>query len=340
MSRLFLIVFVSISLFACGANEDGVESVKSTPTQLTALTRDDISTHLLFGTGGVSGVYFPIGGVICRLLNRHKTAHKIRCSLESTGGSIYNLRELRKGNFDLVVAQSDWQFHAYQGSSTFAKEGANPDLRTVFALEADPLALLVKQASDIQTFDDLANRDVGFGYSRSIQHRIISDLMAEKKWTKKNFSSMVSMNDAHQINALCTDKLDAVLLVSSSLTDHLKTATEDCQLRLVPITGPEVDAVIAKKSYYRHGAIPRNLYIPAKQDTPSFGLGATFVAMQSTSPKAIYYVVKEVVENFKDFQSLHPTLRNLKKKELPTAGVTAPLHAGALRYYREARLIR
>jgi len=111
-------------------------------------------------------------------------------------------------------------------------------------------------------------------------------------------------------------------------------------MRLVPITGPEVDAVIAEKPYYRHGRIPRGLYLDSEQDTQSFGLGATFVALKSTSPKAIYQVVKEIVENFKDFQSLHPSLQTLNRKELPYAGISAPLHPGAIRYYREARLMR
>jgi TRAP-type uncharacterized transport system substrate-binding protein len=76
------------------------------------------------------------------------------------------------------------------------------------------------------------------------------------------------------------------------------------------------------------------------QDIMSFGLGATFVASESTSPKAIYHVVKEVVENFRDFKSLHPSLEGLDKKELSHAGISIPLHPGAIRYYKEARLLR
>jgi len=138
------------------------------------------TSHLLLGTGSVQGVYFPIGGVICRLLNRHKELHKLRCSLESTGGSIYNLKEIGQGNFDLVFAQSDWQFHAYHGSSAFEKQGANPNLRAVFALEADPLAIIVRSESEVNNFDDLADRRVSFGYTRSLQHRIIDDFLEVK----------------------------------------------------------------------------------------------------------------------------------------------------------------
>jgi len=302
--------------------------------------RGRVTSHMLLGTGSVQGVYFPVGGVICRLLNRHKSLHRIRCSLESTGGSIQNLRDLRAGDFDLVFAQSDWQYHAYNGTSTFREEGPNKNLRAVLALESDPLALIVKDDSNIVDFDGLQDRTVSFGYARSLQHRIINDLILAKGWTDKNFKRIRRMNDSKQVGELCADRVEAILLLSSSLTDYLRDLDEECKLRLVPIEGAEVASIIKQKPYYRVGRIPKGRHLDSKYDTLSFGLGATFVALESTSPKAIYHVVKEIVENFKDFQSLHPSLASLRKKELPYAGISAPLHPGAIRYYREARLMR
>lgn len=297
-------------------------------------------SHMYLGTGSVQGVYFPIGGVICRLLNRHKELHNLRCTLESTGGSIYNLRELRKGNFDLVVAQSDWQYHAYKGSSTFEKDGPNEELRAVFALEADPLALIVKKGSGIATFDDLAGRVVSFGYGRSLQHRVINDLLAVKGWNDDNFKDVRRMSDTKQVGELCLGKVEAILLLSSSLNDYLKDIADGCELQLLPIEGDEVAQVIKQKPYYRTGKILDNLPIEQDGSVMSFGLGATFVASESTSPKAIYHVVKEVAESFRDFKSLHPSLATLDKSELPHAGISIPLHPGAIRYYKEARLLK
>jgi len=321
-------------------SEPGTTNVGERVTSKQRTIRGKSTSHMLLGTGSVRGVYFPIGGVICRLLNRHKSLHRIRCSLESTGGSIYNLRELREGNFDLVVAQSDWQYHAYNGSSTFKEDGANKDLRAVFALEPDPLALIVQQDSEIQNFDDLENRSVSFGYARSLQHRIINDLLAAKGWDDNNFKVVRRMSDTKQIGELCGSRVEAILLLGSSLDDYLKRVPEDCKLRFVPLDGPEISGIIEEKPYYRTGEILKGRYLDTKKDVKSFGLGATFVALESTSPKAIYHVVKEIVENFKDFQSLHPSLKSLSKKELPYAGISAPLHPGAIRYYREARLLK
>ena len=189
----------------------------------------------------------------------------------------------------------------------------------MLALEPDPLALIVKSNSEILQFDDLENRTVSFGYARSLQHRIINDLLAAKGWTDDNFKTVRRMNDTKQVGQLCADKVEAILLLSSSLTDYLRDLDPDCSLRLVPIEGAEVAKIIEQKPYYRTGEIPRGQHLDAEKDTMSFGLGATFVALQSTSPKAIYHVVKEIVENFKDFQSLHPSLKSLSKKELPSA---------------------
>ena len=352
-SRLWLVIGLLL-LAGCGGDDDGddqepsgaqeqeldvADSAQPEPTAQIDFSKDTTS-HIYIGTGSVQGAYFPIGGVICRLVNRDKAAHNIRCTLESTGGSINNLGELRGGSFDIVVAQSDWHYHAYHGTSTFEKVGPNPQLRSVFALESDPLALLVKKDSDISEFAHLENRIVSLGYSRSLQHRIMDDYLAIKGWDEEKFQQVVLMSDAKQGAALCAGQVEAILLLSSAMNDSLKDLPADCELRLVSINDEDVDAVIAKYPYYRRGIIPRSMNRGSQTDVHSFGLGATFVALESTSPKAVYYVVKEIVENFKDFKSLHPSLQMISLEELPKAALTAPLHPGAIRYYKEARLLK
>ncbi|MGR3518992.1 MAG: TAXI family TRAP transporter solute-binding subunit, partial [Roseovarius sp.] len=89
---------------------------------------------ITIGTGGVTGVYYPTGGAICRLVNKGRKDHGIRCSVESTGGSIYNIKTIRAGELEFGVAQSDWQYHAYNGTSKFSDEGAFKGLRAVFSV--------------------------------------------------------------------------------------------------------------------------------------------------------------------------------------------------------------
>lgn len=340
-----LFVLFSLVLTAC----DNVVETRSDNAAKQTSTEHPVTipksqtkqiTHMYLGTGSVQGVYFPIGGVICRLLNRKTDVHRIRCTLESTGGSIYNLRELRKGNFDLVFAQSDWQYNAYHGQSAFEKEQANPDLRAVFALEADPLALIVKSDSEVVQFDDLKDKTVSFGYTRSLQRRVMDDYLQAKEISHDYFKEIRQMSDSRQLGELCDGNVDAILFLSSSLNDRLKVLPEGCELKLVAMADKGVNKVIEQNPYYRKGQMPKTDFFQNTDEVMSFGVGATFVASEQTSPKAIYHVVKEVVENFNDFKSLHPSLKQLSKKELPYAGISIPLHPGAVRYYKEARLLK
>lgn len=337
--RITLITGLLWSLPACdriGSTEAAKPAVESEGQ----LKRGKVKTHMFLGTGSVHGVYYPIGGVICRLVNRRQSLHKIRCTVESTSGSVANLRDLRSAKFDLVVTQSDWQHHAYHGTSTFKDDGPNESLRAVFALEPDPLALIVRKDSEILSFEHLRDRIVSFGYSRSLQNRSMHDYLVIKGWDDDDFKEVRRMSDIRQITELCRGNLEAILLLASSLTDNLKNMTEGCEFRMISIEGPEVAAAIEQHPFYRTGVIPKGLYLDAPEDVQSFGLGAVFVASESTSPKAIYNVVKEIVENFKDFQSLHPSLETMNKRDLPYAGITTPLHPGAVRYYKEARLLK
>ncbi|MCK4691901.1 MAG: TAXI family TRAP transporter solute-binding subunit, partial [Desulfuromonadales bacterium] len=189
------------------------------------------------GTGSVTGVYYPTGGAICRLVNKTRKTHGIRCSVESTGGSIYNLNTIRAGELDMGVAQSDWQYHAYHGTSKFKDQGANNDLRAVFSIHPEPFTVVARADSGIKNFQDLKGKRVNVGNPGSGQHDTMEVVMDVLGWTKADFKLTSELKAAEQSTALCDNKVDAIIFVVGHPNGSIKDATTSCDSVIVNVTG-------------------------------------------------------------------------------------------------------
>ena len=298
------------------------------------------TTFVTIGTGGVTGVYYPTGGAIARLTNKGKKEHGIRASVESTGGSVYNLNAIAAGELDMGVAQSDWQYHAYNGTSKFKEKGANKDLRAVFSVHPEPFTVVARTDSGIKNFADLKGKRVNIGNPGSGQRGTMEVVMGKMGWTKDDFKLAAELKPAEQSQALCDNKVDAIIYTVGHPNGSIKEATTSCDAVLVNVTGPEIDALVSENDYYRTAVIPGGMYRGSDADTMTFGVGATFVSSAKVPEKVIYVVVKAVFENFDDFKKLHPAFGNLKKEEMVKDGLSAPLHDGAAKYYKEAGLVK
>lgn len=296
-------------------------------------------SFITIGTGGVTGVYYPTGGAICRLINKDRAEHGIRCSVESTGGSVYNLNTIRSGELDFGVAQSDWQFHAYNGTDTFADQGANPDLRSVFSLHAEPFTVVARADSGVKNFNDLKGKRVNIGNPGSGQRGTIEVVMDAKGWTRSDFSLAAELKASKQASALCDNKIDAMVYVVGHPSGAIKEATTSCDSVIVEVKDESIDKLIADNSYYRQATIPGGMYRGNPDDVLTFGVGATIVSSAKVPDDVVYHVVKAVFENFDTFRQLHPAFANLKKEEMVRDALTAPLHPGAEKYYKEAGLL-
>jgi len=291
------------------------------------------------GTGGVTGVYYPTGGSICRLVNKGKKEHGVRCSVESTGGSVYNINTIRAGELDMGVAQSDWQYHAYNGTSKFKDAGAFKELRAIFSVHPEPFTVVARNDSGIKNLNDLKGKRVNIGNPGSGQRGTMEVLMDAKGWDKSSFKLASELKASEQSKALCDNKIDAMVYTVGHPSGSIKEATTTCDTTLVNISGPVVDKLVNDNDFYRTATIPGGMYRGNAADTTTFGVGATFVTSSKISEKVIYNVVKSVFENFDAFKKLHPAFANLKKEEMIKDGLSAPLHRGALKYYKEAGLL-
>ena len=296
-------------------------------------------TFITIGTGGVTGVYYPTGGAICRLVNKGRKEHGIRCSVESTGGSVYNLNTIRAGELDMGVAQSDWQYHAYHGTSKFKEQGEFKDLRAVFSVHPEPFTVVARADSGITQFADLKGKRVNIGTPGSGQRGTMEVVMAAYGWKKDDFKLATELKSAEQSKALCDNKIDAMVFTVGHPSGSIKEATTSCDSVIVEVAGPEIDKLVEENAYYRHAVIPGGMYRGNEGDVKTFGVGATFVSSTNTDEAVVYQVVKAVFDNFEDFKSLHPAFAVLEKKQMTTDGLSAPLHDGAVKYYKEAGLM-
>ncbi|AVO39420.1 TAXI family TRAP transporter solute-binding subunit [Pukyongiella litopenaei] len=291
---------------------------------------------ITIGTGGVTGVYYPTGGAICRLVNKGRKEHGVRCSVESTGGSVYNIKTIREGELEFGVAQSDWQFHAFNGSSdNFEADGPFEGLRAVFSLHPEPFTVVARADSGIKTFDDLKGKRVNLGNPGSGARGTFEIVMNEKGWTTDDFALAAELKPAEQSAALCDNQVDAIVFTVGHPSGTIQEATTACDSVLVNVEGPEIDKLIADNPYYRSATIPGGMYRGTDGDTTTFGVGATLVTSDQVSDDAVYTVVSAVFDNFDAFKKLHPAFAHLKPEEMIKDGLSAPLHPGAEKYYKE-----
>ncbi|GHA58328.1 C4-dicarboxylate ABC transporter substrate-binding protein [Amylibacter ulvae] len=292
-------------------------------------------TFITIGTGGVTGVYYPTGGAICRLVNKGRKDHGVRCSVESTGGSVYNINTIKAGELEFGVAQSDWQHHAYHGTSKFEESGPFEALRAVFSVHPEPFTVVARADAGITNFDDLKGKRVNIGNPGSGQRGTMEVLMNAKGWTNDDLGLASELKASEQSAALCDNQIDAMVYTVGHPSGSIQEATTACDSVLVNVAGAEVDKLIADNPYYRSATIPGGMYRGNDGDTATFGVGATFVSSSAVPADVVYVLVKSVFENFDDFKKLHPAFANLTQKEMATAGLSAPLHDGAAKYYKE-----
>ncbi len=287
------------------------------------------------GTGGQTGVYYVVGGSICKLVNRGTKNHGIKCT-HTTGGSVANINGIRAGDLDLGVAQSDWQFHAYNGTAPDKfPDGAFKELRAVFSVHPEPFTVVARADSGIKSFDDLKGKRVNIGNPGSGQRGTMEVVMEKMGWTKGDFKLASELKSAEQSQALCDNKIDAMIFTVGHPNGSIKEATTSCESVLVPVTGPVIDKLVNDNAYYATATIPGGMYTGTDADTTTFGVGATFVTSTKTDEETVYQMVKAVFDNFERFKKLHPAFANLKQENMITNNLSAPLHDGAVRFYKE-----
>ncbi len=292
------------------------------------------STSISIGTGGVTGVYYPAGGAICRLVNKERSRHGIRCTVESSGGSVANIDGIRDGALEFGLVQSDWQYYAYNGASAFSDQNPFTDLRAVFSLHVEPFTVVARADSGIRRFSDLKGKRVNIGNPGSGQRGTMDIVLNAIGWTVDDFAKATELSSDEQSQALCQNKIDAMIFVVGHPSASVKEATTSCASVLV--NADRLEGLMRERPFYRKVKIPGGMYAGNQQDISTFGVYATLVTSSKVADETVYQLVKAVFDDFVGFKRQHPAFKDLNAAEMTTAGLTAPLHPGAIRYYKQA----
>lgn len=340
MSKALSLPFMRLATIATCAAILATASLAFGQTGTSAGVKKGGENIITIGTGAVTGVYYPAGGAICRLINLKRKEHGIRCFVESTGGSIYNLHALRNGDINFGIVQSDWQYNAYKGIGVFAEGPPFKELRSVFSLHSEMFSVLVRQDSGISNFDELKGKRVNIGNRGSGMRAIMQDLMDMKGWSRSTFKEAREEGPGEAMRDFCEKKIDAMVFAAGHPNGLVQELTSQCNAKLIPVAGPEVDKLLAESPYYSRTVIPGGMYKHNSQNVATFGVKATLVTTESTDEETVYQMVRSLFENFQDFKTLHFVFATLDKERMIKSGLTAPLHPGAERYYREQGLLQ
>jgi len=294
---------------------------------------------IAIGTGGVTGVYYPTGGAICRLMNKYKSQTGVRCSVESTGGSVYNVNAIRKGELDFGIAQSDVVYEAYHGEGKF-KGKPYKDLRVVMTIHPELLTLVVRKDSGIKNFFDLKGHIINIGNPGSGNEAAVTTLFNYCKKMSLNNIKPEGLKASECPNALKDKKIDGYFYMVGHPTANIKDAANSTNIDLISLDNvPAARKLVAEKPYYAWGVIPAGMYKGVNHPTKTYGVKATLVTSKQMDEKTVYYLTKAILDNFDKFKRMHPAYKNLTKKDLLKGFDHSMMHPGAKKAFKEAGLL-
>jgi uncharacterized protein len=290
---------------------------------------------VVIGTASPADIDYPLGGAICRLFNLEVTRHGLRCAEEPSAGSVANIELLRGRRIDIGIVLSDVLADAVAGRGRFASSGPATDLRFLFAGHADIFTVVARQGSGVRTVADLRGKRIGIGPAGSRQRAQMERVMAALGLTRMDFADVRELSPAEQNRAFCANELDAMVYSVGHPNGLIRHATYTCQGMLVPVSGPGIDRMLSEHAEYERVAIPGGTYTVHPEDLHTFAVRAVVVTTTRMPETVAYEITRAVFDNFDDFRRLHPAFEALSVTETIHATGRAPVHSGAMRYYRE-----
>ncbi|MBI4184101.1 MAG: TAXI family TRAP transporter solute-binding subunit [Proteobacteria bacterium] len=301
------------------------------------------TTFVNIGTAGIGGGYYPTGGFICNAVNsnRQKYGHNIRCTVESTAGSVGNLRAIAAGDLEVGISQADWQYHAYNGTSVFKDIGPQKNLRFVFSLHSDVIHVVTRKGAGVNNFTDLKGKTVNTGNVGSGTESTIYFAMGRYKFDPKTWLGKdTKLTSREQASAVCDGKIDAFIYPTAITAASITEATNTCDTVIANWWDGTVQGILKEFSYYASVTIPAGTYRGQDKEVKTWGMPATIVSTTRLSTDTVYFMTKAVFDNFEEFKKQATFFSGLTREGALVNGKSIPFHSGSEKYFKEVGLLK
>ncbi|WP_142847415.1 TAXI family TRAP transporter solute-binding subunit [Telmatospirillum sp. J64-1] len=293
---------------------------------------------LVVGGGEVGGYFYSEAGAICRILNKNRDVLGKRCLVEPSSGTAANVVGLREGNLDLALMQSRGQAYALKGEDAFKELGPFEEMRSLFSLHGEAVVMAVRKDSDIKDGTDLKGKKVNLGRPDSFQRSMAESVLATYNLQHGDLEAVLEIELSQQGQALCEGRMDAAFFTAVHPAAGLQETLNQCEVELVSLTGKPMEAMLSNQAQFSALTIPAETYQGQTEDVVTFGTVATVVATEDMPEDEAYTIVKSVWENLDALADMVPVLGTIHRDRMHRAGLTAPLHPGAEKFFKEVGL--
>jgi uncharacterized protein len=314
------IVLCAVVLFFVGLLAGGIASAQ---------------TRLIIGTGGLSGVYYPIGGAIAQIIT--KKVPGLEATVQTSAGGLENLRLLNLDQIDMGIVMNSDAFNAFNNLGDFQGK-AIKNVRGIAVLYPQPIQIAVHANSNIKSFYDLKGKRVGVGPPGSGDENAFRSVMAAYNMSYKDLDGK-KISLAEQANQFKDRHIDAMFFVGGLPASGILDVASLHAIRMIPLKGKEADAMIKKEPYFIKMMIKKGTHPGMTEDVEAIASPAYLICQEKLKTDDVYRITKAMFDNVKDIAAAH---KQGEYVQLKTAldGSTLPLHPGAEKYYKEVSLMK
>jgi len=283
---------------------------------------------IVIGAGGVTGVYYPASGAICRLINERRHENGLFCVVEASNGSVENIEKIASNDFQFAVVQSDVAADAVKGAGRWAV--GNPvELRAVVGLYPEAVTIIARENAGIAGLDDLRGKRVGIGNAGSGARASWGAVERALGWKRSDIRA-VEVASADQGQALCDGRIDAFVWFAGHPSASVEETLASCDALILNLPAEAIRFLLQENPEYRRITIPANTYPGQERAVESLGSLALLVTGADEDPEIVAQVVETLVADVDVLRSLHPALAETSVDTFAETG-SVPPHPGAIR---------